>query len=112
MASGRIAEEGGIAIAFCIKKNNTLKNVDIGRNCLGYEGGIGIKKSLEINSSVVEIDLCDNNFTRENIAELVDLLGINFTLRKISLTAIQSDHQRYKILEEKYGQRLNIEGKF
>ena len=86
MSCNDIGDEGAIAIALTLLKNNTLKNIDLSSNKIGNEGAKLISKALEINKTITNINLKDNNIVIEGAKYISKALEINKTITNFKLS--------------------------
>lgn len=56
-----IEQEGAELIAISLKKNNTLKSLDLSINKIGNVGARALGSALELNRSLTELSLCNHN---------------------------------------------------
>ena len=86
LAALDLCSEGGLALAKILKKNKTLKKLDLlNCNLMSRETGI-IATALCNNSKLVDLDLSFNPIGDEGVIALAEMLKKNKTLKKLNLS--------------------------
>lgn len=77
----------GIAVLCeAVKRNTTLRVLDVSHNNLGPTGGILIAKALEENSSLAELNLLENVLDEDVAVALGSMLAVNTGLKSLNLS--------------------------
>lgn len=74
------------AIARALCCNNTLKELNLGYNLMGDEGGMAMGEALKVNRSITHIHLTLNNFGTSSAQALGAALSVNDTLLMLDLS--------------------------
>ncbi|KAJ8298273.1 hypothetical protein KUTeg_024804 [Tegillarca granosa] len=69
-----------------IENLKSLKELYLGHNCLGYDGGTELGKTLATNDTLKVLDLRWNHLRRESAVEISKALAQNKTLRTLDLS--------------------------
>ncbi|KAJ3209699.1 hypothetical protein HDU67_005993 [Dinochytrium kinnereticum] len=80
-----LGPKGAQAIAVVLESNSTITKLDLSSNWI-ESGGAYLGRSLQINRTLVTLDLSDNKLGLLGGADIAEMLGYNSTLRNLCLS--------------------------
>ena len=114
MARCSIEDPEGVAIAKMLRKNETLRKLDLEGNLLGPQTASEFGRALAINKSLKTLNLESNLLNSENgddqwgLYDLADFLPKNTTLLSLNLGNNQIDEKSGAIFKEKLEQNFTL----
>jgi Ran GTPase-activating protein (RanGAP) involved in mRNA processing and transport len=72
-------------MAFAIKVNSTLQNINLSRNSIGNKEAKWIAEAIKINSTLQKIELAFNDIKDEGAKRIANAVEMNFALEMIGL---------------------------
>ena len=82
-----IVYHGVISIAETIQVNTTLQNLDISSNNISDVGAAAISDSLKRNGSLVKLNMSGNNITSAGTKKLSEAIQVNTTLLNLDISS-------------------------
>lgn len=74
-------------VANALKRNTTLKYLDLSENRIGDEGAIAISEALKENISLTGLKLASNRISSDGAKAIADMLTVNKSLRRLWLNS-------------------------
>ncbi|KAI9003158.1 hypothetical protein BC832DRAFT_95391 [Gaertneriomyces semiglobifer] len=94
-----IGENGAKALAVVLKKNSSVKKLDLTDNWIGVGGGV-LVQSLQINRVLRELNLSGNHIDADGGREIAEMLQFNMTLEVLNLSNNQLGDREAQSLAE------------
>jgi len=101
MSNNEVSDDGAIQIASSIEVNQTLTELCISYNRISSQGAIAIAKSLAQNNSLKKLNISGNHIGQDSATEIAKAICKNRTLEELSFLGddTEDDQSYMKILE-------------
>lgn len=90
-----------------IRKNRSLRKIDLSSNEISYEGALKLAEALEENKTLTHLVIDDNSIGRTGGAEIVKAINKNQTLQSLSMRDINTEnmHEITEALQDNHSLR-------